>query len=144
MLPRYQRLLGSYDAFGTFPTAETKKFTSIRAIHVDLAEFKWPAAAMLTAGAALPMLGHPGIGCPMRSLTGIPCPLCGMSTSVEDSVRLQLVDAFKANPVGILAVVVAVAALVARGRLTLRIPIYAIYGGLLLMWLFELVRFGVV
>ena len=115
-----------------------------RVVEFELGALRWPGAAMLGAGAMLPMLGHPGIGCPLRTLTGIPCPLCGMSTSVEDSIRLQLVDAFKANPVGILAVTVAVAALVARRRITLRIPIYAIYAGLLLMWLFELVRFGVV
>lgn len=98
---------------------------------------------MLAAGAALPMLGHPGVGCPLRTITGIPCPLCGMSTSVEDSLRLQIVDALKANPVGLLAVAVAVFALLVRRDLKLRIPIYLVYAGLLSMWLFELIRFGV-
>ena len=99
---------------------------------------------MLAAGAVLPVLGHPGPGCPLRTLTGIPCPLCGMSTSVEDSVRLQLVDALKANPVGLLAVATAVVLLFVRRDLRVRIPAPAIYAGLLSMWLFQLVRFGIV
>jgi hypothetical protein len=114
-----------------------------RSVELDLGALRWPGAAMLAAGAALPMLGHPGVGCPLRTITGIPCPLCGMSTSVEDSLRLQIVDALKANPVGLLAVAVAVFALLVRRDLKLRIPIYLVYAGLLSMWLFELIRFGV-
>ena len=105
---------------------------------------RWPGAALLAAGVALPMLGHPGIGCPLRAMTGIPCPLCGMSTSVEDSVRLQLVDAVKANPVGVLVVAVAVVAVLARRDVTLRFPLYLVYVGLSLMWMFQLARFGIV
>jgi uncharacterized protein DUF2752 len=113
-------------------------------MEVDGKALRWPGAAMLAAGAVLPVLGHPGPGCPLRTLTGIPCPLCGMSTSVEDSVRLQLVDALKTNPVGLLAVVVAVLLLFIRRDIRVRIPAYAIYAGLLSMWLFELVRFRVI
>jgi hypothetical protein len=115
-----------------------------RPVEIDVSRLKAPAAAMLAAGTALPMLGHPGVGCPLRTLTGIPCPLCGMSTSVEDAVRLQLVDALKANPVGLLAVGVAIVALLARRRLPLRAPVCFIYTGLLSMWLFQLFRFGIV
>src|SRR5438093_5179070 len=76
-------------------------------IEIELSELRWPAAAMLAAGAVLPLLGHPGIACPLRTLTGIPCPLCGMSTSVEDTVRGHFHGALRANPPGIAAVLIA-------------------------------------
>ena len=77
---------------------------------------------MLAAGAVLPLLpGHPGVSCPLRRLTGIPCPLCGMSTSVEQTVRLHLHAALVANPAGIVAVLAALFLLVVRPR-RLRFP----------------------
>ena len=77
---------------------------------------------MLGAAATLPLLpGHPGIACPLRRLTGIPCPLCGMTTGVEEGVRLHLGRAFAANPGGLVAVVAAVMLLVLRPA-RVRIP----------------------
>ena len=98
--------------------------------------------ALLGAGAVLPTLpGHPGISCPSDSLTGIPCPLCGMTTSVEDVVRLHLHAAAAANPAGLLAVVAAIVLLAVRPR---RLAVPALLPLLLLagMWVFELHRFS--
>ena len=129
-------------AFGDLATANL--VGSPKVVEIELGALRGTAAAMLAAGAALPLLGHPGIGCPLRTLTGIPCPLCGMSTSVEDSLRLRIVDAVQANPLGVVVTVVALAVLVARKRPTLRIPVVSIYLTLAALWMFELVRFGVV
>ena len=98
---------------------------------------------MLGAGALLPILpGHPGIVCPLRATTGIPCPLCGMTTSVEETVRLDLRDAFAANPAGVVAVAVALVLLVVRPT-RLRLPWAVVPLTLLAMWAWELHRFSI-
>jgi len=97
---------------------------------------------MLPAAVVLPLLpGHPGLACPLRTLTGIPCPLCGMTTSVEATVRLHLRDALAANPGGVALAVAAIALLVLRPR-RLAVPSVVIPLALAAMWLFELHRFG--
>jgi Protein of unknown function (DUF2752) len=108
----------------------------------DPRDLRIAGGAMLTAAAVLPALpGHPGIVCPLRALTGVPCPLCGMTTSVEDTVHLHLREALAANPAGVLAVVVAVALLGVRPA-RFHVPALAAYATLAAMWAFELHRFG--
>jgi Protein of unknown function (DUF2752) len=97
---------------------------------------------MLAGAALLPVLpGHPGVVCPMRRLTGVPCPLCGMTTSVEESVRGHLSRAFAANPWGIAAVAVALFLLVRRPG-NVRVPAALPFVVLAASWLFELHRFS--
>lgn len=114
-----------------------------RRAEIDLGQLRIAGAAMLGAGAVLPLLGHPGPGCALRALTGIPCPLCGMSTSVESTLRLDLGDALATNPMGVAAVVVALSLIVHRGRRRLAIPAWTIPACLALMWIWQLVRFSV-
>jgi hypothetical protein len=113
-----------------------------RGLALDLDELRGAGAAMLAAGAALPLLpGHPGFACPLRRLTGVPCPLCGMTTSVEDTLRLHVHAALAANPAGLLAVLCAFV-LLAVGSRRLRIPAAVVPAALAAMWLFELHRFS--
>ena len=98
---------------------------------------------MLAAAAVLPTLpGHPGVACPLRALTGVPCPLCGMTTSVEETVRGHLGRAFAANPGGIALVAVA-AFLLFRRPANMRIPAALPSVVLAILWLFELHRFSI-
>ena len=99
---------------------------------------------MLAAGVVLPLAGNPGMACPLRSLTGIPCPLCGMSTSVQSTMRLDVDGAFAATPVGIATVVSAVALLLCRGTRSVVVPLWLIHLALALMWTWQLVRFSVI
>jgi Protein of unknown function (DUF2752) len=100
---------------------------------------------MLGAGAALPLLpGHAGLPCPLRTLTGVPCPICGMSTSVEATVHGHLVSALQANPAGPFAVLAALVLLVHRPTRALRVPTAAVVMLLLGMWVFELHRFALI
>jgi uncharacterized protein DUF2752 len=97
---------------------------------------------MLPVAVVLPMLpGHPGLACPLRTLTGVPCPLCGMTTSVEASVRLHLGDALAANPAGVLLALAGVLLLALRPQ-RLVVPSLVLPVALAGMWLFELHRFG--
>ena len=111
-------------------------------VELDPVDLRGAAFAMLVAGVTLPLLpGHPGIACPLRRLTGIPCPLCGMTTSVEQTLRLHLHTAAVANPAGLLAVALAIVLTVRRPR---RIAVPTLLPALLLaaMWLFELHRYS--
>jgi hypothetical protein len=97
---------------------------------------------MIAAGAALQLLPvHVPILCPLRIATGVPCPLCGMTTSVEATLRLDLGDALAATPAGILVVGAAIALLVLRPSV-IRLPAPALYVALAAMWAFQLHRFS--
>ena len=109
---------------------------------VDLRDARIAGAAMLVAGLALPALpGHPGLACPLRTFTGVPCPLCGMTTSVEDTLHLRLGDAVAANPCGVALVAAAIVLLVRRPA-EVALPRLAPLAVLAATWLFELHRFG--
>jgi hypothetical protein len=108
----------------------------------DARDLRTAAGVMLAAAVVLPVLPeHPGFTCPLRALTGVPCPLCGMTTSVESTVRLDLEVAAAANPAGIALVLVAIALLALRpARIVL--PSLLLPAVLAAMWVFELHRFG--
>lgn len=102
------------------------------------------AGLMLAGGLLLPLAGDgAGVACPLRTLTGVPCPLCGMTTSVVATLHLHLGEALAANPVGVVAVI---AALLALSGAAVRVRVPAVLAGVLLsaMWLFELHRFSFV
>ena len=109
---------------------------------LEATDLRRAGAAMLVAGAVLPALpGHPHLFCPLRTLTGVPCPLCGMTTSVEATVHLHLGHALAANPAGVVAVGAAVH-LAVRRPATIRVSLPLLAVALVLMWAFELFRFG--
>lgn len=116
-----------------------------RTTTVDLASLRIAGGVMLAAAMVRPLVpGEPGLPCPLRLTTGIPCPLCGMTTSVTAAAHLDLAQAAAANPVGILAVVVALALLVVRRPSRLDLPRWTLPAGLAAMWAFQLHRFSIV
>ena len=109
---------------------------------LDPADLRYAAASVVAAAAALPLLPlHPPIACPLRTVTGVPCPLCGMTTSVGETLRLDLDAALAATPAGIAAVAAALVVLVVRPR-SIRIPAAMPYVVLGCMWLYQLHRFS--
>jgi hypothetical protein len=112
-------------------------------VALDVRELRWVGAGMLAAGALLPLLpGDAGLPCPLRTITGVPCPLCGMTTSVVAAVHGNAADALAANPAGIALVLAAVALLLFRPA-RLLLPAIAPPFVLAAMWLFELHRFSI-
>ena len=110
---------------------------------LDAGGMRVPAGLMLGAALLHPLLPDgAGIACPLRTATGIPCPLCGMTTSVVATVHGNVAEAFTANPAGIVAVAVALIVLFARPR-RVQIPLPLALLGLTAMWVFELFRFSV-
>ena len=115
----------------------------MRRLEVDAAELRTAGMLMLAAGATLPLFGgHAGLPCPLRTLTGVPCPLCGATTSVEDTLRLDLRGALAANPAGVVAVAAALLLLAVRPK-RIRLPAPLAYACLAALWLFELHRFSI-
>jgi hypothetical protein len=111
-------------------------------VPVDLGPVRWLGAAMLTLGAVLPHVAPaPGLPCPLRTVTGMPCPLCGMSTSVEATCAGHLRQAVAANPVGLLAVAVAGVLLLRSGWRGVRLPVAPLALVAVVSWAWELHRF---
>jgi hypothetical protein len=109
---------------------------------LDATDLRRAGAVMLAAAVVLPVLpARPHLFCPLRTLTGVPCPLCGMSTSVEATVRLQVGHALAANPAGVALVAIAAFLLVKRPA-SLRVSVRVLAVVVATMWAFELVRFG--
>jgi hypothetical protein len=104
-------------------------------------------AGLMLAAAVGPLLNHGrgvGLPCPLRALTGVPCPLCGLSTSVTATAHLDLHGALAANPMGLVAVLGAVALLATTPRARQRglaMPAWLPWLALAAMWAFELHRF---
>jgi Protein of unknown function (DUF2752) len=113
-------------------------------VTFDVTDLRGAAVVMLGGGVLLPLLpGHAGLPCPLRTLTGVPCPICGMTTSVEATLHAHPLAALEANPAGPLLVAVALALLVRRPARALQIPLAAVILVLAVLWLFELRRFSI-
>jgi hypothetical protein len=111
--------------------------------RVDLAPWRWLGAAMVALGIALPHVAHnPGLPCPLRTATGVPCPLCGMTTSVKAVCNGHLRQGVAANPFGLVAVAVAAVLLARPGWRSTRLPVLPILCLVGLSWGWELHRFG--
>lgn len=113
--------------------------------RIDLRDLRVAGALMLGAGVVRGALHSTvGLPCPLRTVTGIPCPLCGMTTSVSAAATGRFGAALAANPMGVVAVVVALV-LVMRPRIaTVDLPRWVLPAALISMWMWELFRFDVI
>ena len=92
---------------------------------VDLTALRGVGAAMLSVAAVRPLVPFEFVPpCPLRTLTGVPCPLCGMTRGVTAAVHLEFGRAVFLNPGSIAAVVIAVLALVAWRTKRVKIPVW--------------------
>ena len=85
---------------------------------------------------ALPL--HPPFACPLRSLTGVPCPLCGMTRACVAALHGHLGASLAFNPAGLLVIIAAVVAVLRPQVLSrLRIPTWAIAVTIGAMWIWN-------
>ena len=107
---------------------------------LDVTGIRRCAVALVAGGvlyAASPV--HPPIPCPLRSLTGIPCPLCGMTRAVTAAFRFDFIGSLRFNPAGLLIIAVAAWALITlRKRPQLAIPVWIPVATIALMWAWNL------
>ncbi|GAC1598619.1 MAG: hypothetical protein NVS3B21_24290 [Acidimicrobiales bacterium] len=123
----------------------SRRALSFSGFVIDVGGLRRAGMAMLGAGVVLPLLPHhPGLPCPLRTVTSIPCPFCGMTTSVETSLRGDLYGAVVANPFGLVAVLCAVILVVIPLRRNVHIPWMVITAVVSASWLWQLRRYGFV
>lgn len=116
----------------------------MRSLELDVQDLRSASIVLLGAAVFVPMLpGHDELTCPLRAITGVPCPLCGMTTSVTNAVRLDLHEAVAANPAGVVAMVAAILLLTLRPR-RLSLPAALVPLALAAMWVWQLVRFSII
>src|SRR5580704_13924079 len=95
---------------------------------VDLTQLRWIGAAMLGVAAVRPLVPFEFVPpCPLRTLTGVPCPLCGMTRGVTAAVHLELGKAVFLNPGSIVAVVLTILILLAWRTKRVKIPVWVFF-----------------
>ena len=110
---------------------------------LNLQALRGIGAAMLGVALVRPMMPVETVPpCPLRTLTGIPCPLCGMTRGVTAAVHAEFGRALLLNPASILAVAGSVLLLLAWRTKRLTIPVWVIVLLLALMWSWQLFKYA--
>jgi hypothetical protein len=101
------------------------------------------AGAMLGIAAVRPLLPIETVPpCPLRTVTGIPCPLCGMTRGVTALVHGDVTEALLLNPASYVAVALAVVFLVQWRFKRVVVPTWVMVIVLALMWSWQLFKYA--
>ena len=98
------------------------------------------AAGLVGAAAVWPLLPvHPPLACPLRTITGIPCPLCGMTRACVAAAHGHLGASLAFNPAGVLLMVAAFVALLRPQWLTrVQVPFWVVGLAVSALWLWNI------
>lgn len=109
----------------------------------DLRQARVLGAAMLGVAAVRPLVPFEFVPpCPLRTLTGIPCPLCGMTRGVTALVHGELGRALTLNPGSYLAVGLAVLLLLQWRARRVVVPVWAIVTLFAVLWTWQLFKYA--
>jgi hypothetical protein len=103
-------------------------------------EVRVAAGGMVAVAAVWPVLPvHPPFACPLRSLTGIPCPLCGMTRAVVAAAHGHLSASLAFNPGGIFVLALAVVAILRPAwPARLQVPTWSLFSILGVLWVWNI------
>jgi hypothetical protein len=111
--------------------------------RVDLKEMRVVGAAMLAVAAVRPLVPFEFVPpCPLRTLTGIPCPMCGMTRGVTALVHGDFARALLMNPASYVVVALAVLLLVQWRTKRVVVPVWLIVVTLGLMWSWQMFKYA--
>lgn len=125
--------------------ASTRALTRRRGRNTtfDLHEVRVAGAVMLGAAAVRPLVPFEFVPpCPLRTITGIPCPMCGMTRGVTALVHGDFARALLLNPASYLAVALALLLLVQWRTRKVVVPVWLIVTVLGLMWTWQIFKYA--
>jgi hypothetical protein len=109
----------------------------------DLREVRTVGAAMLGIAAVRPLVPFEFVPpCPLRTVTGIPCPMCGMTRGVTALVHGDFAHALLMNPASYLAVALAVLLLFQWRTRKVVVPVWLIVTVMAAMWTWQIFKYA--
>lgn len=109
----------------------------------NVREARVVGAAMLGVAAVRPLVPFEFVPpCPLRTITGIPCPLCGMTRGVTALVHGELGHALTLNPGSYVAVALAILLLLQWRARKWVVPVWAIVTMLAVLWTWQLFKYS--
>jgi len=109
----------------------------------DLREVRIAGAAMLGIAAVRPLVPFEFVPpCPLKTVTGIPCPMCGMTRGVTALVHGDFARALLMNPASYLFVALALLLLVQWRTKKIVVPVWLIVTVMALMWTWQLFKYA--
>jgi len=105
-------------------------------------ELRIAGSAMLGLAAVRPLIPFEFVPpCPLKTITGVPCPLCGMTRGVTALVHGDFARALLMNPASYVAVALALLLLVQWRTKRVVIPVWVIVTVLASMWAWQLFKY---
>jgi hypothetical protein len=109
----------------------------------DLREVRIAGAAMLGIAAVRPLVPFEFVPpCPLKTVTGIPCPMCGMTRGVTALVHGDFARALLMNPASYLFVALAILLLLQWRTKKIVVPVWLIVTVMALMWTWQLFKYA--
>jgi hypothetical protein len=112
-------------------------------VSVDAGTARLAGAAMLGVAAVRPIVPFEFVPpCPLRSLTGVPCPLCGMTRGVTALVHGDVGRGLFLNPASLVAIALAVLLIVQWRTKRVVVPVWLVATLFALMWAWQLFKYS--
>jgi len=116
---------------------------STHVVEIALKPWRWLGAAMVVLAAIRPFVPFEvAPPCPLRTLTGVPCPLCGMTRGVTAVVHGHLGRAAELNPGAFAAVGAALLLLVFARAKRVTIPVWTVGVAFAALWGYQLFKYA--